>query len=107
MNKSKQLGLMGLTVMVSLLGSVVVYAAEVPVDLLQKRAAFALGVQADQVSIADIDTSEPYRTQFSALVSGKTLTCYVTASGSVVSDAVCSGAGFKTCDALSAAAGKC
>lgn len=59
-------------------------------DLLKKRAAFALGVDANKVSIENRDDTG-LRTEFIAKVGNKKTPCYVTGSIGVVSDAVCSG----------------
>ena len=59
-------------------------------EILQKRAAFALGVEARQVNIEKIEY-DGLRVEFIANVNNKKIPCYVTSGSGVVSDALCSG----------------
>lgn len=67
-------------------------------EALQKRAAFALRVDARQVKIDDIKY-DGGRVEFIAIVKNKKTPCYVTASYDVVSDAMCSGVSNALLDA--------
>lgn len=67
-------------------------------DVLQKRAAFALGVDASRVTIENRDDTG-LRTEFVAKVGNKRTSCYVTSTVGIVSDAICSGKGNALTDA--------
>ncbi|WP_347253003.1 hypothetical protein [Leminorella grimontii] len=79
---------------------------------LQTNAAFALGVDTNKVAVSNVQKSG-VKTTFNAQVGKKTYSCYVTSTPrylwipGAVSDAICSGGGKKTCDALSQKAGRC
>lgn len=70
-------------------------------DLLQKRAAFALGVDVNKVTIENRDDTG-LRTEFIAKVGNKATPCYVTGSMGIVSDAICSGKSNALLDAAKA-----
>ncbi len=77
---------------------------------LQEKAAFALGVDDSKVTISDRTKGGVMsggEVKFKATVGKKTYNCYVTSMMGSTSDAICSGGGKKTCDALSKKAGKC
>ena len=79
-------------------------------ELLQERAAFALGASTEQVVIGNVRKSGGMasRYDFTATVKGVTSRCYVTNSLGNSSDALCSTPGKgASCDALSQAAGRC
>jgi hypothetical protein len=65
-------------------------------DMVQSRAATALGVSPSAVTISDRRNSG-VRTDFTATTGGKSYTCYVTGAvsvtGRIVSDAICNRAG--------------
>ncbi len=79
-------------------------------ELLQEKSAFALGVDTNKVTISDRRKGAMMNggeINFTANVGKKSYKCYVVSSFGATSDAICSGGGKKTCDALSKRAGKC
>jgi hypothetical protein len=112
MKKTTIIALIGTSIALSGCGQLLQHATSgmISDEKLQDKAAFALGVDSSKVKISNrtkgsvMDGGE---IKFTATVGKKSYSCYVVSSIGASSDAICSGGGKKTCDALSKRAGKC
>lgn len=107
-----------LTVLVAigltLAGCSTINNATVSDQKLKERAAFALGTNAEAITISN-RSNEGLRINFTATTGKRSSQCYVTSTPSVIgvvtSDAICSGGGAHKgegqCNALLKAAGRC